>query len=134
MYSPSLWKDRISQNPGQFSATGSVPGNVTLTLYDNPTQAGTPVTAARMNNMEEGIYLSTQLYSDAIQGTTQTPSFTNGQITQIFHKAGSTTVRTDTFSYTSGQITETRTLNTSETVTLTYYFNADGSLNRTVVV
>ena len=52
-YTPSNWQDRISQNPGQFSVTGSVPGNITLTLNDNPSQAGTQVTAARMNNIED---------------------------------------------------------------------------------
>ncbi|MDR3543922.1 MAG: hypothetical protein P4L69_23640 [Desulfosporosinus sp.] len=51
-YTPTVWADRISANPGQFSATGTVPGNVTLTLNDNPSQAGTAVTAARMNNIE----------------------------------------------------------------------------------
>lgn len=54
-YTPTNWQDRISTNPGQFSATGSVPGNVTLTLNDSPTQAGTPVTAAHMNNIEQGL-------------------------------------------------------------------------------
>ena len=51
-YTPTNWQDRISGNPGQFSTTGSVPGNVVLTLNDSPSQAGTPVTAARMNNIE----------------------------------------------------------------------------------
>lgn len=51
-YTPTAWQDRISTNPGQFSTTGSVPGNVVLTLNDSPSQAGTPVTAARMNNIE----------------------------------------------------------------------------------
>ena len=61
-YSPTVWADRISANPGQFSTTGSVPGNVTLTLNDSPSQAGTPVTAARMNNIEtELVKLETNL-------------------------------------------------------------------------
>lgn len=51
-YTPTNWQDRISQNPGQFTASGAVTGNLTLTLNDNPTQAGTSVTAARMNNIE----------------------------------------------------------------------------------
>ena len=51
-YTPTNWQDRISTNPGQFSSTGAIPGNVTLTLNDNPTQAGTPVTAANMNKIE----------------------------------------------------------------------------------
>jgi len=54
-YTPTSWQDRVSSNPGQFSTTGSVPGNVTLTLNDNPSVVGTNVTAARMNNIETGI-------------------------------------------------------------------------------
>ena len=51
-YIPTTWQDRIAANPGQFSTTGSVPGNVVLTLNDAPSQVGTPVTAAKMNNIE----------------------------------------------------------------------------------
>jgi hypothetical protein len=51
-YTPTNWQDRISGSPGQFSATGSVPGNITLTLNDNPSQNGTAVNADRMNNIE----------------------------------------------------------------------------------
>ncbi|SPF51246.1 membrane hypothetical protein [Candidatus Desulfosporosinus infrequens] len=54
-YNPTNWLDRISANPGQFTATGSVPGNVILSLNDSPTQAGTQFTAAHMNNIESGI-------------------------------------------------------------------------------
>ncbi|SPF53383.1 hypothetical protein SBF1_660024 [Candidatus Desulfosporosinus infrequens] len=52
VYTPTNWQDRISGSPGQFSTTGTVPGNVVLTLNDSPSQAGTSVTAARMNNIE----------------------------------------------------------------------------------
>jgi hypothetical protein len=51
-YSPTTWADRVSGIPGQFSATGAVTGNVTLALNDSPSVAGTAVTAARMNNIE----------------------------------------------------------------------------------
>lgn len=54
-YSPTSWVDRISQNPGQFSATGSVPGNIILVLNDNPTQTGTQFTAALMNKIEQAL-------------------------------------------------------------------------------
>ena len=54
-YTPTTWVDRISQNPGQFSATGSVPGNIVLVLNDNPTQAGTQFTAALMNKIEQAL-------------------------------------------------------------------------------
>lgn len=99
-YTPTVWQDRISVNPGQFSATGSIPGNVTLTLNDNPTQAGTPVTAIRMNNIESGIYKNTQLYNDLIQGTSQVPTLTGTTITQITHKdTNNNVLRTDVFRY-----------------------------------
>lgn len=54
-YTPTNWQDRISSNPGQFSATGAVNGNIILTLNDNPTQAGTQVNAAKMNHIEQAI-------------------------------------------------------------------------------
>jgi len=73
------------------------------------------------------------LYEDAIKGSTQTPTIVGGQITQIVHKIGTNTLRMDTFTYTSTLITEVRTLLTGEVLTLRYYFNADGSYNRTEV-
>ncbi len=51
-YTPTTWVDRVSGSPGQFLTTGTVPGNVVLTLNDSPSVAGTSVTAARMNNIE----------------------------------------------------------------------------------
>ncbi|KLU65735.1 hypothetical protein DEAC_c23650 [Desulfosporosinus acididurans] len=54
-YTKTGWQDRLSSNPGQFTATGTVPGTITLQLNDNPTQTGTPVTAAAMNNIENGV-------------------------------------------------------------------------------
>lgn len=54
-YTPTTWVDRISLNPGQFSATGSVPGTVVLVLNDNPSQAGTQFTAALMNKIEQAL-------------------------------------------------------------------------------
>jgi len=55
LYTVTTWQDRVAGSPGQFTATGSVPGNLTLTLNDSPSQVGTSVTAARMNNIETGI-------------------------------------------------------------------------------
>lgn len=74
------------------------------------------------------------LKNDYIGGTTQTPTIIDGQITQVVHKdSGNATLRTDTFTYTPSLITEIRTLSTGETLTLKYYFNSDGSYNRTEV-
>lgn len=60
------------------------------------------------------------LEEENIPGTTQTPSFnSSGDITQIVHKQGSTTIRTDVFTFGANSITEVRTLNTGESLTIT---------------
>lgn len=73
-YTPTNWQDRISSNPGQFSATGAVPGNLALTLNDNPTQAGTPVNAIRMNNIEQGIVQVNNVYPTTNSGNAYSAS------------------------------------------------------------
>lgn len=70
---------------------------------------------------------------DGAKGTIQTPTYTNGKISQIVHKIGAATVRTDTFTYTATLITEVRTIANGNVTTYKYYFNADGSYNRTEV-
>jgi hypothetical protein len=75
-YTPSNWQDRVSANPGQFSATGAVTGTITLTLNDNPSQAGTPITAARMTNIEnELVYLDGLNYKGYALDTGTTNAF-----------------------------------------------------------
>jgi hypothetical protein len=70
-----------------------------------------------------------------IKGTTQTPTYTNGDITSIAHKdANLNVIRTDTFVYTDTLITETRAMTDGSTLVLKYYFNGDGSYNRTEVI
>ena len=98
----------------------------------------TPLSSSNFNNMENGVYKLDLLYSDNIQGTSQNPTFTGSDITQVQHKQGSTVIRTDTFAYTrAGSITtkiiETRTLNTGEVTTLTYNFDSTGNYTGTVV-
>lgn len=93
----------------------------------------TPLSATNFNKMETELYKRSLLYSDSIQGTTQTPTFTNSQITKIEHKNGSIVIRTDTFTYSATKITEIRTLNTSETITLEYNFDSSGNYTGTVV-
>ena len=99
------------------------------------TNGGTPaINESNLNNLEQGIYEQSLLYSESIIGATQTPTYTDGKITQIDYVVGGVTVRTDTFTYTgTTQITEVRTLNTLETVTLEHYFDANGTYNRTEV-
>lgn len=58
------------------------------------------------------------LLHDEIPTTVQTYVFTDGSVSQVLHKSGSTTVRTDTFTYATNTITEVRTLNTGESLTI----------------
>jgi hypothetical protein len=73
------------------------------------------------------------LKCDCIEGTTQVPTFTGSDITKIEHKQGAAVIRTDAFTYTSTKTTEVRTLNTGETITLEYNFDASGNFTGTVV-
>lgn len=56
----------------------------------------------------------TKLLSDNVPNTVQEYAFSGGSVSQVTHKSGNTTIRTDAFSYGNGTITETRTLNTGE--------------------
>lgn len=58
------------------------------------------------------------LLHDEIPTTVQTYVFTDGSVSQVLHKSGNTTVRTDTFTYATNTITEARTLNTGESLTI----------------
>jgi hypothetical protein len=79
-------------------------------------------------------FTENKLLNEIIVNTTQTPTYTDGKVTQIVHKdVSNNTIRTDTFTYTATKITEVRTLNTDETLTLEYYFDVNGTYNRTEV-
>lgn len=54
------------------------------------------------------------LLADEIPNTVQTYTFTGGTVSQIVHKTGDVTVRTDSFAYGENTITETRVLNTGD--------------------
>lgn len=58
------------------------------------------------------------LLHDEIPTTVQTYVFTDGSVSQVLHKSGNTTVRTDTFTYATNTITEVRKLNTGESLTI----------------
>ena len=56
-YSTTIWQDRIVQYPNRYTKTQETSSQVTLAL--NPgtvTQNGTPVNAANLNNIEQGIF------------------------------------------------------------------------------
>jgi len=133
---PRNIKDKVVEFPHRYKLT-SVSGQAnTYDLTPEPgviTDAGTAINKGYLQPIEQELYERSYLYADSIKGSTQTPTIIGGQITQIVHKIGANTVRTDTFAYTSTLITEVRTLPTGEVLTLKYYFNADGSYNRTEV-
>lgn len=55
-YNKTTWADRQVQYPMQFSASGAVSGTVTLTPNEGTiTTAGTPITSANLNNIENGV-------------------------------------------------------------------------------
>lgn len=59
-----------------------------------------------------------KLLDDNIPNTTQEYTFADGAVSQIVHKSGNTTVRTDVFTYSADSITETRTLAAGGTLTI----------------
>lgn len=65
-----------------------------------------------------GLKSDLNLLLDAIPNTTQSYTFSDGQVSQITHTRDDSTVRTDAFVYGTGTITETRTLSTGETLTI----------------
>lgn len=54
-YQPFTWHDRNVSNPMTFSVTGAVTGTITLTEAETEIDAGTAFTAARMQQIENGI-------------------------------------------------------------------------------
>lgn len=55
-YNKTTWADRQVQNPMTFTASGAVAGTVTLTPNEGTIiQAGTPITSANLNNLENGV-------------------------------------------------------------------------------
>jgi len=124
-----VWEDRVVEKPRTFIFQDN--GDGTITLIPSPgtiIAVGTPVLAVSMNGIENDAALS-----DSIKGAIETPTYTNGDITQIVHAIAGVMVRTDTFTYTPTLITEVKTLANGATKTSKYYFNADGSYNRTEV-
>ncbi len=101
----TTWFDGIK---GQLStdAAGNLQNQITALLNK--------ITADEHNNL---------LFTDAIKGTVQTVTQSNGQITSVDHKSGSTVIRSDSFNYSDNLITEVRTLNTGETVTFKYHLD-----------
>lgn len=60
-YTKTVWQDRAVSAPNDYTATGAVTGTVTLVPKPGTvTQAGTPLNAANLNNLENGVYNAVQ--------------------------------------------------------------------------
>jgi hypothetical protein len=132
---PRIVKDRIVQHPTRFNLV--LVSGTTYDLVPVPgtiTEEGTALNKAFFQPIEDK--LGELLFAQDLKGTTQTPTYTGKNITQIVHKdAGNVIVRTDVYTYTPTLITEVRTLAANNaTMTFKYYFNADGSYNRMEVI
>jgi len=75
----------------------------------------------KLNGVDAEVVASIRLLlASEIEGTSQTPTISNGNLTQIVHKDGSNnTIRTDVISVGSTQVVETRTLNTGASAVIT---------------
>lgn len=80
--------------------------------------AGAFADAKTVGDALDGLDETEKLYMANIPDTTQTITLTDGMLSQILHKSGNTTVRTDTFAYDSGSFTEIRTLSTGVSLTI----------------
>ncbi|KRE33434.1 hypothetical protein [Paenibacillus sp. Soil724D2] len=148
-YTPRVWQDRAVSTPNTYTKSAETSGSVTLVA--NPgtiTQAGTPVNAANLNALEQGVAGSLQKSGGTVTGATSftgyqnvlkiaqlelatdtrslTLSYTNGDLTQVLEKDGATIVRTTNLAYTNGTLTTVTEIAGGNTVTTTLaYTNGD---------
>ena len=60
-----------------------------------------------------------EILAEEIPNTVRAYTFSSdGLLTQVLHKRGTATIRTDAYVYTTGSVTETRTLNTGAVMTI----------------
>ncbi|WP_411680417.1 hypothetical protein [Clostridium thailandense] len=120
------WFDSIKEQLGTDLA-----GNLQIQLNELSSKVD-DINTSVANEIDE----LKMLQSDEIRGTIQTPTFdSKGNITKLEYKdVSNNLIRTDSFTITPALITEVRKLGNGSTLTLKYYFNNDGSYNRTEVV
>lgn len=123
-----LFNEKVSNSDMQTYVTNSMPTYITNWLNTNVTPVGSAVVvdssltisgaAADAKVVGSNLKSAMNLLHDEIPTTVQTYVFTDGSVSQVLHKSGNTTVRTDTFTYATNTITEVRTLNTGESLTI----------------
>lgn len=131
-YVKTLWQDRAVATPNLYTKTGETGAEVTLVPKPTTvTQAGTAINAARLNNMENGIAAALPagsvnadigFYSALLQDIdtrNMTLNYTNGDLTQVLEKDGSTTIKTTNLGYTNGNLTTVTEIVGGKTITTT---------------
>ena len=122
-----LFNEKVNNSDMQTYVTNSMPTYITNWLNINVNPVGSAVVvdssltiqgAAADAKVVGNLKSAMNLLYDEIPTTVQTYVFTDGSVSQVLHKSGNTTVRTDTFTYATNTITEVRTLNTGESLTI----------------
>lgn len=129
-----LFNGKVSNSDMQAYVTNSMPAYITSWLNTNVNPVGSAVVVDSSLTVSgaaadakvvgdkiadlDDLKSAMNLLHDEIPTTVQTYVFTDGSVSQVLHKSGNTTVRTDTFTYATNTITEVRTLNTGESLTI----------------
>lgn len=133
-YVKRVWKDRAVEFPNRYTKSGET--STEVTLVSNPgivTESGTPLNAANLNNIEEGIgekVASGKVNTDISEikallleidtrevVITRDPN--TGKITQVVEKDGVTIVKTTTLTYVDGMISTVVESANGKTITYT---------------
>lgn len=71
VYDPTIWKDRIVENPKTYTIQDNVDGTITLVPAPGVvTEEGTPVSAANLNKLEQGLktHEENNVYQNEVHG------------------------------------------------------------------
>ncbi len=145
MFKRTMWKDRAVQKPRTYRQTGNADGSVTLTPEPGTIyEAGTPVNAAQLERMEQGIWdayiqSGAMFLENAILSLTET----DGKLRQIDEKVANVLRRRTILGYIGEDLTTARVIIYAEdgstvlmdyTDTLSYSNGALVSVGRAVAV
>lgn len=138
-YLKTIWQDRAVQYPNRYDKSGETSSSVTLVPNAGTvTQAGTPINASKLNNLENGVaaalpagtinsdmsLLAAMLIETDTRGVFITRDILN-RISQIQEKDGTTIMRTTTVNRaTTGLISTVVQVGGGKTITYTLNRNA----------
>lgn len=135
-YTKTLWQDRIVEKPRTFIVTNNPDGTITLIPSEGAiVQAGTPITASNLNNIEKGLEEIHRVLGELKIEKSNKDS--NGIYTQVDYKREDNTLfmRSVLSGGTSPQYT-TRTITiydtdgttVLQTITHTLTYDSDGNI------